>query len=211
MDIRLTTNQCRVIGCLLEKESTTPDQYPLSLNSLVSACNQKSNRDPVMAVTEQEIQEVVQSLMSERLVSEESGSRVSRYRHRFCNTEFSQLQLSRQQSALVCCLLLRGAQTPGELRSRTARMTGFSDVHGVDIELKALSELGVVKELPRKLGKREVRYMHLFGEPSTVLYTDTLVFENRNVDQARIIELEQQVVVLEAEVKRLADLPSGKD
>ncbi|MRI33669.1 DUF480 domain-containing protein [Endozoicomonas sp. OPT23] len=211
MDMSLTNNQCRVIGCLLEKESTTPDQYPLSLNSLVSACNQKSNRDPVMALTEQEVLDTVQSLLSQRLVSEEPGSRVSRFRHRFCNTEFSQLQLSREQSALICCFLLRGAQTPGELRGRTARMAGFSDVQSVDAELKALSDQGMVKELPRQAGKREVRYMHLLGDSTSFPDTEAVLSDNRNADQARIAELEHQVKVLEAEVNRLTGLLSDRD
>ena len=211
MDIHLTTNQCRVIGCLLEKEATTPDQYPLTLNSLVSACNQKSNRDPVMVLTVQEVQETLETLLTERLVSEEAGSRVSRYRHRFCNTEFSQLKFTQEQAALICCLLLRGAQTPGELRSRTGRMATFSDVQVVDRELDELSGLGLVKELPRQAGKREARYMHLFTGDVDLPDTIELSTMNRNADQTRINELEQQVLVLKAEVERLTALLSEKD
>ncbi len=120
MNIELSLVEARVIGCLIEKEVTTPDHYPLTLNSLTTACNQKSNRDPVLSLSEAEVQDAAQALISRRLVSDESGfnSRVSKFQHRFCNTEFGDLKLSAQEKGIVCCLLLRGAQTPGELRTR---------------------------------------------------------------------------------------------
>ncbi len=119
MRTELTPIEARVIGCLIEKEVTTPDQYPLSLNALTNACNQKSNREPVMSLSESEVLDAVDQLISRRLVSDESGfnSRVSKYQHRFCNTEFGDLKLSAQEKGIVCCMLLRGPQTPGELRN----------------------------------------------------------------------------------------------
>src|SRR6201991_26246 len=129
MSIQLTTIEARVIGCLIEKAITTPDQYPLSLNALVNACNQKSNRDPVMDVSESQVQATVDALSKKHFVVEKSGfgSRVPKYQHRFCNTEYGTLKFNPQELAIVCELLVRGPQTPGELRTRAARMADFSD------------------------------------------------------------------------------------
>ena len=117
MLVTLTQLQARVIGVLLEKEVTTPEQYPLSLNSITTACNQKSNREPVMELTELEVQNTLDELRAKNMIFEQSGSRATRYKHRFCNTEFSDLQLTPQQLAIICVMLLRGPQTPGELLS----------------------------------------------------------------------------------------------
>jgi uncharacterized protein len=164
----LTLPQTRVIGALLEKELTTPDQYPLSLNALTNACNQKSNREPVMDLTETEVRAIVDALLKRRLLMEESGfgSRVSKIRHRFCNTEFGALKLSAQQLGIVCVLLLRGAQTPGELRTRTNRLSEFVDVSDVEqcLDAMAARDEPLVRKLPRVPGQRESRYVHLFGE-----------------------------------------------
>jgi uncharacterized protein YceH (UPF0502 family) len=159
-----------VIGCLIEKQITTPEQYPLSLNALVLACNQKSNRDPVLELSEQQVQALVDALVRKHLIIEKSGfgSRVPKFQQRFCNTEFSALQFTAQQRAIVCELLLRGAQTPGELRSRASRMAPFSDVNEVE---SALEQLGaqeggaLVLRLAREPGRRESRYAHLFSGP----------------------------------------------
>ena len=130
MNIELSPIEARVIGCLIEKQITTPDQYPLSLNALVNACNQKSNRDPVMSADEVTIQRIVDDLVRKHLVVEKSGfgSRVPKYQHRFCNTEFGPLKFTPQELAIVCELLVRGPQTPGELRTRASRMAPVSDV-----------------------------------------------------------------------------------
>jgi len=171
MRIELEPLEARVIGCMIEKQITTPDQYPLSLNALVNACNQKSNRDPVMSVDEPTVQRTIDALSRKHLVLERSGfgSRVSKYQHLFCNTEYGSLKLSAQELAIVCELLLRGPQTPGELRSRAGRMASFSDVSEVEAALQALLERDsgpLVARLPREPGRRESRYMHLFsGEP----------------------------------------------
>ncbi|HEY3850927.1 MAG TPA: YceH family protein, partial [Steroidobacteraceae bacterium] len=125
MNIEFTPNEARVIGCLIEKEITTPDQYPLSLNALTNACNQKTNREPVLELSEPEVQQTLDSLMKKYMVSDKSagyGGRVTKYRHRFCNTEFGPLKFSAQELGTLCVMLLRGPQTPGELRTRTNRL-----------------------------------------------------------------------------------------
>lgn len=116
--MQLSVEQQRVIGCLLEKQTTTPEHYPLSLNALTNACNQKSNRAPVLELSQQQVQATIAELIDLRLVTEDEGlsGRVSKYDHRFCNTQFSHLQFNAQQRAIICLLLLRGAQTPGELK-----------------------------------------------------------------------------------------------
>ncbi|WP_263078555.1 DUF480 domain-containing protein [Endozoicomonas sp. Mp262] len=201
MDVCLTLNETRIIGCLLEKETTTPDQYPLTLNSLVSASNQKSNREPVLSLSAQEVLETLGRLVKERLVSEEAGARVSKYRHRFCNTEFSNLQFTDQQRAVICVLFLRGAQTPGEIRSRTNRMAQFSSVKEVEEVLGDMVKQEWVVQLPREAGKRESRYAHLFsGDIDLACVPDP---ESRADDKVRIKELEHQVMVLQAEIERL--------
>ena len=202
MSLTLTLIETRVIGCLLEKESTTPDQYPLSLNALTNACNQKSNREPVLSLTDSEVRSTLDHLVSERLVSEESGSRVSKYKHRFCNTEFGDLQLTKQERAIVCVLFLRGPQTPGELRSRTGRLAEFVDVKEVDATLQSMSEKSMVLQLPREAGKREARYAHLFSGEVEVVDT---VGQSAD-DKLRIQELEHEVIVLKAEIDRLNNL-----
>ncbi|MBX5462018.1 MAG: DUF480 domain-containing protein [Steroidobacteraceae bacterium] len=170
MKIELSPMEARVIGCLIEKQITTPDQYPLSLNALVNACNQKSNRDPVMDVDEATVQAAVDSLSKKHLVLERSGfgSRVPKYQHRFCNTEFGTLKLSPQELAIVCELMLRGPQTPGELRSRASRLAPFADASEVEATLESLQKREdgpFVVRLAREPGRRESRYAHLFSGP----------------------------------------------
>jgi uncharacterized protein len=168
MPVELDPLEARVIGCLIEKQITTPDQYPLSLNALTNACNQKSNRDPPMSLEEATVQRTVDVLSRKHLLLERSGfgSRVPKYQHLFCNTEFGSLKFSAQELAIVCELLLRGAQTPGELRARASRMASFTDVAEVERVLQSLStrEPGpLVARLPREPGRRESRYMQLFS------------------------------------------------
>lgn len=168
MLVQLTPNQARVIGVLLEKEITTPDQYPLSLNALTLACNQKSSREPILSLEEVEVQIVLDELRDKNLLFEHqaSGSRVIKYKHRFCNTEFSSLQFTSQQLAIVCVLLLRGPQTPGELRTRTNRLAEFANVNEVESVLNELTDFNankLVVKLAREPGKRDSRYAHLFN------------------------------------------------
>jgi uncharacterized protein len=178
MKIELTPMEARVIGCLIEKQITTPDQYPLSVNALVNAVNQKSNRDPVMDAAESVVQGTLDGLSKKHLVMERSGfgSRVSKYQHRFCNTEFGTLKLNPQELAIVCELLLRGAQTPGELRSRASRMAPFADVSEVESTLETLrtrEDGPFVVRLAREPGRRESRYAHLFSGPVMAGTEDT--------------------------------------
>src|SRR5580698_2425373 len=134
--------EARVIGSLIEKQITTPDQYPLSLNALLLACNQKSNRDPMLELTDRALQDLVDGLMRRHFILEKSGfgSRVPKYQQRFCNTEFSSLQFTPQERAIVCELLLRGPRTPGELRTRASRMAEFSDAATAEAALEALAQ-----------------------------------------------------------------------
>lgn len=215
MRVELDSLEARVIGCLIEKQVTTPDQYPLSLNALVSACNQKSNREPVMSLDEPTVQHTLDALSRKHLLLERSGfgSRVPKYQHLFCNTEYGTLKFSAQELAVVCELLLRGPQTPGELRSRASRMARFNDVAEVEAVLQALQEREsgpLVARLPREPGRRESRYMHLFGgEPipqpapedratpgeSSAAESETL--------QSRVARLEAGLEALRVEVEEL--------
>ena len=168
MSVELTALEARVIGCLIEKQVTTPDQYPLSLNALTNACNQKSNRDPVLELDERQVQTVIDGLMRRQLVMERSGfgSRVPKYQHLFCNTEYGTLKFSPQQTGIVCELLVRGPQTPGELRTRAARLAPLTDVTDVETALEDLMtrpDGPFVAKLAREPGRRDSRYMHLFS------------------------------------------------
>jgi uncharacterized protein YceH (UPF0502 family) len=167
VNLHLTPLEARVLGALVEKEITTPDQYPLSLNSLVAACNQKTNRDPVLELDERTVQETLDGLSKRHLVMERSGfgSRVVKYRHRLCNGDHNPLQFSPQELAVVCELLLRGPQTPGELRSRAQRLAPFADLAQVEATLERLAtrEDGpFLTKLARQPGARESRYAQLF-------------------------------------------------
>lgn len=212
MNIELSPLEARIIGCLIEKEVTTPDYYPLTLNSLTTACNQKSNREPVLSLTEAEVQDAAEGLIARRLMSDESGfnSRVSKYQHRFCNTEFGDLKLSNQEVGLVCCMLLRGPQTPGELRTRTNRLCSFTDVKEVETILDGLAnrESGpLVVKLPREPGKRESRYQHLFsGEVDVESLEQTFAHAPEGGATARIDQLEHEVHALKNEVAELRAL-----
>ncbi|GHW96752.1 DUF480 domain-containing protein [Vibrio cholerae] len=210
MNIQLSPLEARVIGCLIEKEVTTPDYYPLTLNSLTTACNQKSNREPVLNLSEAEVQDTVEGLIARRLVSDESSfnSRTSKYQHRFCNTEFGDLKLNQQELGLICCLLLRGAQTPGELRTRTNRLCTFTDVKETEAVLERLANRdsgALVVKLPREPGKRESRYHHLFcGEVDMAAFATSS--DNEANASSQYAELEQEVAVLREEVAELRAL-----
>jgi len=216
MNIQLTAHEARVIGCLIEKQITTPDQYPLSLNALTNACNQKSNRDPVMDLDEQTVQQTLDALVKKHFVIEKSGfgSRVPKYQQLFCNTQFGSLQFSPTETALICELLVRGPQTPGELRGRASRMNPIADVHEVETALETLArrEDGpFVVRLAREPGRREARYAHLFsGEPVVAPADEPMEPAHsapsrvdRDDTTRRIEALEQQVEELRREVEVL--------
>ena len=205
MNIVLSATEARVIGCLIEKEITTPEQYPLSLNALTNACNQKTNREPVLELAEAEVQAAVDSLLKKYLVSDKSagfGGRVTKYQHRFCNTEFGSLKFSPQELGIIGVLLLRGPQTPGELRSRTNRLCEFADAEAVEAALQQLmtrEDGPFIARLPRAPGARESRYAHLFsgGIESA---PEPKPFEG---PPAGAKEVSERLARLEAEVARL--------
>ena len=222
MKLELNALEARVIGCLIEKQITTPDQYPLSLNALLNACNQKSNREPVMDLDEPTLLRTVEELSRKHLLLERSGfgSRVAKYRHCFCNTEFGTLKFDPQELAIICELLLRGPQTPGELRSRASRMAPLSDVSEVESILARLSERDAgpyVSSLPREPGRRESRYTHRFGgeiahretNPGHVQSTSSsgvsvpAVSERAPGQEQRLARLERDVEALHAELSAL--------
>jgi hypothetical protein len=208
MPIELTPNETRVIGCLIEKQIATPDQYPLSVNALVNACNQKSNRDPVLDLDERTVQATLDTLARRQLVLEKSGfgSRVPKYQHLFCNTEFGSLKFSRQGTAIVCELLLRGPQTPGELRSHAARLAPFSDVSEVETELEELMtrpDGPFVARLPREPGRRESRYMHLFGNEPVPVAAEGLEAGGSTMATAPAGRASDRIEALEAAVDEL--------
>lgn len=213
---QLTALEARVIGSLIEKQITTPDQYPLSLNALLLACNQKSNRDPMLELSDRALQDLVDGLMRRHFILEKSGfgSRVPKYQQRFCNTEFSLLQFTPQERAILCELLLRGPQTPGELRTRASRMAEFSDVAQVEAALEHLAahESGAcVVRLAREPGRRDSRYAHLFsGEPPESAANDAPPVTATSATAtpgtlARLATLEQQLRELRAEFQSLQE------
>ncbi|MCM2288117.1 MAG: DUF480 domain-containing protein [Sulfuritalea sp.] len=215
MNIELSLHETRVLGCLIEKEITTPEQYPLSLNALTNACNQRSNREPVLDLDEVTVQQVLDGLVKKYLVNEQGGfgSRVPKFQHRFCNSNYGTLKFTPQELGVVCELFLRGPQTPGELRSHTARLCRLGDVTEVEAVLQQLAEREdgpFVVRLPREPGKRESRYAHLFsGEVSGEVEQGSehsgapARAEPSLATVERLTQLEQRIATLEAEVAAL--------
>lgn len=199
----------RVLGSLVEKEFTTPDNYPLSLNSIVAACNQSSNRDPVMSLDEAAVGAGLRDLERRTLAREvhRSDSRVKRYRHALTDT----LHLHATEMAALCVLLLRGPQTVGEIRSRTSRMVEFEDLSRVEITLRSLMTLTqpLAAELPRLPGQKEVRYAHLLsGEPTpqTESVREAAAHGDDDVvEPSRLDALEADVATLRAELAELRE------
>ncbi|MGF1701790.1 DUF480 domain-containing protein [Photobacterium makurazakiensis] len=210
MDICFSQSEARVIGCLLEKEVTTPDQYPLTLNALTTACNQKSNRDPVMSLDDATVQDTIEALKSKHYIQEVTagfGSRVAKYQHRFCNTEFSTFQFTAQEKAALCVMLLRGPQSAGEIRTRTNRLCSFSDVKEVESVLDGLVDHpkgAYIVKLPKESGKRDCRYMHLFsGEIDLEALKSAPAVVPSSPTSERIEQLESQVAELQQEMAEL--------
>ncbi|MGB9463991.1 MAG: YceH family protein [Candidatus Acidiferrum sp.] len=208
MNFVLNDVEARVLGCLVEKEITTPEYYPLSLNALVNACNQKSNRDPLMSLGEDAVRGALRALGEQALARSAGGdSRVAKYEHRLAES----FNFTRPETAIVCELLLRGPQTPGELRSRAERMHAFDDLSVVHTTLKHLMEREppLVTLLPRQSGMKEARYAHLLSGNVDVLETQpgqpikTTAVSNNSNDVERIAHLEGEVVDLQ---KEIADL-----
>ncbi|NND47012.1 MAG: DUF480 domain-containing protein [Woeseiaceae bacterium] len=203
--------EARIIGCLIEKSIVTPDQYPLTLNGLTNACNQKSARNPVMALQQGEVQHALRILEAKHLVQMEENfkSRTEKYLQRFCNTRYSDLQFDSAELAIVCLLLLRGPQTPGELRARSGRLHVFADNAEVLAALKRLMVRDgdpLIVELPRTPGRKDSEYMHLFGGPIDLEeYANTARTATPAVSSkhASVAELTERVAQLEADVAEL--------
>jgi uncharacterized protein YceH (UPF0502 family) len=207
----LTANEARIVGCLMEKSVVTPDQYPLSLNALTNACNQKSSRDPVLSLDPGTVEHTVRELAGKHLVrSEENFKRgIEKYKQRFCNTTFSDYQFDSAEFAIVCLLLLRGPQTPGEFRARSGRLHSFEDNEAVTEALLGLSEREggpLVVKLTRAPGRKDAQYMHLFFGPidaAMASESTDVVAPARPLAAGSMSDLQERVSKLEAE---LADL-----
>lgn len=210
MEFNLSFEETRVLGALIEKEKTTPEQYPMSLNALVNACNQKTNRDPVVNYEEMDVQNILDGLSKKYLISEDNsfGSRVSKFKHRFANSKLGGLQLSEQELAILSVMFLRGPQTPGELRSRTNRLCKFDNVKQTEEVMQALvdrSDGPFIVQLDRVPGQRERRYAHLFSG-KVKIEQEAPASSSREKDQSgdllqilesRIEALEKKVTYLE--------------
>ncbi len=212
MAITLTDNELRVLGSLLEKQVTTPDQYPLTLKALMNACNQKSNREPVMSLSENEVRETVALLEKQYFLSKrtEYGSRVSKHRQRFCNTEFGKLAFEPSELAVMTMLMLRGPQTPGELRSRSGRLHIFDtvdDVHATLDGLAAREDGPFVVRLEREPNRRDSCYAHLLGYETPTAATTDEPPRSQSAAAATVsaAALEARVSKLEREMQQLKE------
>jgi len=204
MDFVLTETEARVLGALIEKDITTPEYYPLSLNALVNACNQKSNRDPVMQLDENAVRDALSGLQEHRLAGPAGGadSRVTKYEHRTQEV----FNFTRAETAVLCVLLLRGPQTPGELRGRTERMHRFETLDDVQSALHKLMERQppLAKMLPRQPGTKESRYAHLLS--GDVIASDAAATPaaasaaHHSADTERLSHLEEEVATLRTEL-----------
>ena len=211
MALEFSENEMRVLGCLVEKEITTPEYYPLSLNALMNACNQKSNREPVLSLDEVSVRQAIRGLSDQAFVrSASSDSRVAKYEHRL-NELYN---FHRHEIAVLCVLLLRGPQTPGELRTRAERMYEFADLEAVHSALNLLMrrEPPLVKILPRQPGMKESRHMHLFGGENALASQSEVGTpmnassgEASSVAADRIAQLELEVGALRRELETLRE------
>ena len=197
--------EIRVLGCLLEKQQTTPEYYPLTLNALVAACNQQTNREPVMSLTEAEVQEALDRLQDEHLIWRVTGSRAVKFDHNLDR----QWQLGPASKAVMGVLLLRGEQTAGEIRTRTERMFKFETVEDIEVQLRAMASGALVQELPRRPGQKETRWRHLAGGSAppvetTYVAASTTAPSGEPLSQ-RVTRLEETVAALQNELKALKE------
>ena len=193
----------------MEKSVTTPDQYPLTLNALTNACNQKSSRDPVLSLEPGVVQRTARDLEAKHLIATDENfkSRVEKFSQRFCNTPFAEVQLDRAEFAVMCLLLLRGPQTPGELRSRSGRLHGFADNQAVMETLQGLLEREggpLVARLPRKPNRQDHEYAHLLS--GAIDSVPAVEVEANARAPSRTAELEGRVAALEQEVRELREV-----
>ena len=200
--------EVRILGSLIEKSIVTPDQYPLTLNALTNACNQKSARDPVMALKPGEVQHALRILEAKHLVRKDENfkSRAEKYAQRFCNTRYSDLQFAPPELAIICLLLLRGPQTPGELRSRSGRLHAFEDNAAVVNAINGLTEREggpLLVKLPRTPGRKDSEYMHLFGGPIDIEAHVSQAKASSPAERVSVAELAERVRQLESDVAEL--------
>jgi uncharacterized protein YceH (UPF0502 family) len=208
MDIKLTETEVRVLGSLIEKDITTPEYYPLSLNALVNACNQKSNRDPVMQLDEDAVRDALEGLQQQRMAGPARGadSRLTKYEQRLQEV----FNFTRPETAVLCVLLLRGPQTPGELRGRAERMHRFETLDDVQSALQKLMQRDppLAKVLPRQPGTKESRYAHLLAGDVVELETPAhagAALESNPAEAERIARLEQEVAELRRKFAEIKD------
>ena len=204
MDIILDAVEARVLGCLIEKEMTTPEYYPLSLNALTNACNQKSNRNPVLSLDEQAALKGLEGLKQKGLAIgiNAPGERVTKYMHEM----LSKFEISRQEMAVLCELMLRGPQTPGELRSNAGRMAPIENLGQVEEVLRALMEYDppFVSKLPREAGKKESRYMHLLSGGEMLQTAESALAQNGKAGAAAVIpDLKEEIATLKNQLEEL--------
>lgn len=204
MDILFNYEEIRVLGALIEKEFTTPEYYPLTLNSLKSACNQKTNREPVVNYSEEIVLAAIEGLKKKRALWQSNLSRAVKYEEGFTKER----DYSKQEAAIVCILMLRGPQTVGEIKGRTERMYPFESLEEVNTTLEALSSLGDITRLPRQPGRKEARYSHMFseeGESSQPLSYDEASAAHSMEESEKISELEEKVETLSRELEELKE------
>ena len=210
MELVLNDKEVRVLGALIEKDITTPEYYPLSLNALVNACNQKSNRDPVMQLDENAVRDALSGLQERRLAGPAGGvdSRVTKYEHRAQEV----FNFTRAETAVLCVLLLRGPQTPGELRGRTERLHRFETLDDVQSALQKLMQRDppLVKMLPRQPGTKESRWAHLLaGDVAAEVPQAAVTASQSSEDGGRLARLEEEVGALRREVSELKEQLAG--
>lgn len=211
MPLALTANEARVIGCLMEKSVVTPDQYPMTLNALTNACNQKSGRDPVMSMDQGLVQHTARDLQAKQFVRVEENFRrgVEKYKQRLCNTPQADYRFDAAEFAIVCVLLLRGPQTPGELRAHSGRLHTFPDNAAVVAALAGLMEREggpLIVQLPRSPGRKDSEYMHLLSGPvDTQARADQAAAATAAAGAGRVSmsELAERVSRLETQVEEL--------
>jgi len=205
LDYTLTPEEVRVLGCLMEKEMATPEYYPLTLNALINACNQKSNRNPVVSLDEGTVLQALDGLKEYQLVWQSNVARVPKYEQHFGKN----LHLVQREMSIICLLLLRGPQTVGELRGRSERMYGFASLEEVNDTLQELQERELVKQMARRPGQKEARFIHLLSgeqedieESSGYQPAGTMATQGSAIDE-RITALEEEISLLREELAAL--------
>ncbi len=199
MDILLTDDEVRVLGCLMEKEMATPEYYPLTLNALTNACNQKSNRNPVVSYSEETVIYALNGLRERKLVRQSNIGRVAKYEQIFSQD----LKLVTSEQAIICILLVRGPQTAGEIRSRTERLYAFPDLDEVQKAITNLEDMELVVKMPRQPGRKESRYAHLLSGQPQEISVETVLRPETATRNDRLSELQEHIEELRRDMRDL--------